>query len=118
MYSTPARRRSAVGAEPAIPPVEDDPSALVIDPAFAAQQFQHVRTEQLQQGFRVPRARDVERTGGPEQPIGDDGVQVRVEAGVVPEGVDHGDHPEHTVRDVQHEGRVLQGVTGRKGESA
>jgi len=39
---------------------------------------------------------------GPEEPVGDDGVKTGMKPGVIPEGVDHHDHPRDAVIEAQH----------------
>jgi hypothetical protein len=81
--------------------------------AFSLEHGQDFGAEDLFQLLQVSFGQAIKDPVRSKQPIGDDGMRMGVESGVIPEDVDHHDHPEDAVIQTQHRAEEhLQALLG------
>ena len=89
-------------AETAVMPGHQFFDKPVVYFALSLQHGQHLGAEDLFQLFQVSFRQAMEGPVRSKQPRSDDGVKMGMKPGVIPEGVDHHDHPEDAVIKAQY----------------
>jgi len=70
--------------------------------APALQHFQELGAEDLFEFCQVSFGKAMEGPVRAKQPVGDNGIEVWMKPGIIPEGVDHHNHAQYAVIEAQH----------------
>ena len=89
-------------AETAVMPGHEFFDKPVVYFALSLEHGQHLRAEDLFQCFKLCLGEAVKGPVRSKKPVCDDGMKMGMKPGVIPEGVDHHDHPQDAVIKAQH----------------
>jgi len=89
-------------AESTVMPAHELFDELVVYFALGFQHGQDLGTEDLFQFFEVSFRKTVEGPVWAKQPVGDNGVEVWMKPGIIPESVDHHNHTQYSIIEAQH----------------
>ena len=93
---------SGMDAESAVMPGHEFFDKPAVYPALSLQHGQDLGAEDLFELFQFSFGQTMEGAVRSKEPVGDDGMKMRMKPGVIPEGMDDRDHPQDAVIEAQH----------------